>query len=505
MREFFISNKWQILIFSAFISLFVGLAIASNLTYRPEVDEGMFASPAINLVAEGHFGTTILDTTGTSLTRIEQRTYWVMPLFLLNVAAFFKVLGISLFTMRLVSTFWGIILLVSWYFISLKLSENKNIALLGTGLIAVSYMVIVTASMARMDMMSASLGFAGIAVYLVFREKNFSTAIIFSQTLVMLSGLSHSNGIIAFFGLIFLTLYFDLRQLRFRHILLAAVPYLIGGIGFGIWAWQDFKAFQDQFTDNARMSGRLSGFISPFQGFLREFTERYPSAFGLNANTGGHTGPIYLKSLILLFYIAGVLGVALTKQLRQNRNYFALLVLVGIYFAALAILDGQKQTYYLIHIIPLYVACLAIWLYWVWNNYSHLLIRVGLIGSVFVFIALQIGGIGLRIKQNTRGHFYDPTIAYLKENSTEKDLIMGKSDLAFGLGFPKNFVDDGRFGYRSHKKPKFIIYDSQVESSFQDSKVFFPEFYQYFPRLLKEEYKVGYQNDGYTVYVRNKQ
>ncbi len=502
MKSFLIFDKRHTIIFVLIILIFISLATASNLTYRPEVDEGMFASPAMNLVTEGHFGTTVLDNPNMYSSRISQRTYWVMPLFLLNSAAFFKVFGASLFTMRLVSTFWGIILLVSIYFITLKLSKNKNTALLSMGLIACSYMVIVTASMARMDMMSASLGSAGIAVYLYFREKDFSKAILFSQTLVMLSGLTHSNGIMAFVGLAFLTVYFDFRRIRLKHIFLAALPYIIGGIGFGTWILQDFEAFREQFSGNAKMSGRLEGFSAPLQGFIKEFTERYPHAFGLGATTGGHSGPIYLKSLILIGYIVGVFGLIFTKELRNNRNYFALLVLIGIYFISLSVLDGQKQTYYLIHIIPLYVVCFAVWINWAWNNHSNPVFRLALFGGVSVFIMLQIGGIGLRIKQNTYGRLYKPTIAFLKENSTENDLIMGKSDLGFGLGFPKNFIDDGEFAYTSGKRPKFIVYDSQVESSWQDSKIFFPEFYEYLPRLLKEEYKLGYENDAYKVYIR---
>ena len=128
------------------VCLFLVLAIGSSLTNRPQVDEGMFASPAYNLATRGHFGTTVLETQGTSLTRIDQRTYWVMPLFLLNVSASFKAFGMSLLTMRLVSVFWGIVLLFAWYFIVLKLSGNRNIALLCSFLLAANYTILDTAS-----------------------------------------------------------------------------------------------------------------------------------------------------------------------------------------------------------------------------------------------------------------------------------------------------------------------------------------------------------------------
>ena len=481
-------------------AIFLTLATGSALTNRPQIDEGMFASPALNLARDGFFGTTVLETQDSSLTRIEERTYWVMPLFLLNAAASFKILGFGLFTMRLVSILMGLILIIAGYLIALKLSENKNIAMLGAALLACDYMVLDTASQARPDMMCAALGLSAIAAFLVWREKNFSLAVLLSQTLVVLAGLTHPNGILAFFALAFLTLYFDFRQVKLKHLGIALIPYLVGGAAFGLYVLQDPQAFKDQFIDNALMGGRMSGFSSPFSGFIREFTERYPHAFGLQANSGGHSGPIFLKSLILIGYALGVLGVLFTKELRQNRNYRALLILTAIYFVWMALMDGQKQTYYVIQILPFYLIMLAIWLNYLWrkNFLPRPLIALGLSG----LLLLGIGGMSLRIKQNTYGNFYKPMIAFLKQNSTENDLIMGGAELGFGLGFPKNHIADGRFGLNTGKRPKFIMYDSAVENSFADSKIHFPEFYEYFPRLLNEEYRVAYENDAFKIYAR---
>ena len=497
-----LSNHQPIILSLVIAAIFLTLASGSALTNRPQIDEGMFASPALNLARDGFFGTTVLETEDSSLTRIEERTYWVMPLFLLNAAASFKILGFGLFTMRLVSILMGLILIMAGYLIALKLSENKNIALLGAALLACDYMVLDTASQARPDMMCAALGLSAIAAFLVWREKNFSLAVLLSQTLVVLAGLTHPNGILAFFALAFLTLYFDFRQIKLKHLGIALIPYLIGGAAFGLYILQDPQAFKDQFIDNALMGGRMSGFSSPFSGFIREFTERYPHAFGLQANSGGHSGPIFLKSLILIGYALGVLGVLFTKELRQNRNYRALLVLTAIYFVWMALMDGQKQTYYIIQIVPFYLIMLAIWINWLWRR--HFLPRSLIALGVCGLLLLGIGGMSLRIKQNTYGNFYQPMIAFLKQNSTENDLIMGGAELGFGLGFPKNHIADGRFGLNTGKRPKFIMYDSAVENSFADSKIHFPEFYEYFPRLLNEEYRVAYENDAFKIYERRK-
>ncbi len=498
MANQFSKPRFQSITIAFVVILFLVMTIGSSLTSRPQVDEAMFASPAYNLAYKGFFGTTAIETENSPLTRIAERTYWVMPLFLLNVAASFKAFGMSLFTMRIVSVFWGIALLAAWYFIALKLSGNRNIAILSLFLVAINYTVLDTASSGRMDLMSAALGFAGLAVYLSWRERNLTLAIFFSQTCVVASGLTHPNAILAFFGLLFLTVYFDFRRIGLKQIAAAFVPYLVGGTAFGIWVLQDVEAFKAQFIDNALMSGRMSGASSPFSGIIREFTEKYPHAYGLGANSGGHSGPIYLKSLILIGYVVGVLGVIFTKSLRQNRNYFALLVLTAIYFVVMALIDGQKQTPYLIHIVPFYCALLAIWLEWAWRN--RFVPRPVLILAVIMLTVLQIGGLALRIKQNTYARVYQPTINYLKENTAPNEPIMGSATLGFALGFPDNLIGDGRYGIATGKRPRVLVYDDESENSWLESKRFYPEYYEYLPRLLNE-YQVVFENDAYKIYV----
>lgn len=498
MTRLILNSRFHLIVIC--LSLFLILTIGSSLTNRPQVDEAMFASPAYNLATKGFFGTTVLEIEGSPLTRIDQRTYWVMPLFLLNVSASFKAFGMSLFTMRLVSVFWGIVLLAAWYFIVLKLSDNRNIALLCLFLLAGNYTILDTASSGRMDIMSAALGFSALAVYLLWRERNLTTAIFLSQCFVVASGLTHPNGLFAFFGLIFTTLFLDFRRINLKCVAAALVPYLVGGAAFGWWVWQDAEAFRVQFVDNALMSGRMKSATSPLSGIIREFTEKYPHAYGLGANSGGHSGPIYLKSLILIGYILGVLGVIFTKSLRQNRNYFLLLVLTAIYFVVMSLIDGQKQTPYLVHIVPFYCVLLAIWLEWAWQR--RFVPRLPLISFVGALMILQIGGMALRIRQNTYGKVYQPAIEFLKENAGENETIMGSPTLGFALGFPDNLNGDPRFGYTTGKRPRLLVFDDESYNSWQESKEFYPEHYEYIPRLLNEEYKLVYENPAFKIYER---
>lgn len=482
------------------VIVYLTIALASAYTHRPQIDEGMFASPAYNLANHGHFGTTVLEKEKATLTRIDERTYWVMPMFLLTEAAVFKVLPFSIVTMRSVNVLFGLVLITAIYVIGLRITDDETTALIALVIAACDYMVLETASSARMDMMTAALGFSAIAAYLFFRERNLSLAVFLSQTILVIDGLTHPNAIMAFAGLLFLIVFFDRRRLSLKLIAFGAVPYLIGGAAFGLWVLQDPAAFKDQFIDNAMMGGRMSGMSSPVSNIAREFTERYPHAFGLQSTSSGHNGPIYLKSLILVGYFAGLAGVLLVKDLRRNRNIRALLVVTAIYFVILAMIDGQKQTTYLIHIVPLYIIFLASVIGYFWR--MRLMPRFVLVGAILAVIVVPLGGMALKISQNTRGRFYKPMIAYLQEKMTADDHVMGGADLAFGLGFDANLIADGRFGYYTGKRPRFIVYDSAVEGSWADSKVHFPEFYEYFPRLLKEEYTIAYQNSAYKIYEK---
>lgn len=482
------------------VVIYFSLVIGSSLTTRPESDEGGFANPAFNLATNGFFGTTVLETADSPLTRIDQRTYWVMPLFLLNSAASFKVFGFSLFTMRLVSIFWGFVLIWAWYFIILKLTGDKMKAVLALAFVACNYVVLATASMARGDTMCAALGFSSFAVYLLLRERNLFLAILLSQSLVTAAGLTHPNGLLAFFGLLFLFFYFDFRSIGWRHVAIAAIPYIIGGSAFGLWILQDPQAFKDQFIDNALMSGRMQGLSSPFSGFIKEFTLRYPRAFGLLENSPGHSGPIYLKSLILVGYAIGVLGAVFFKDFRNNRNYRALFILMLIYFVTMSLIDGQKLSVYLIYIVPFYSVLLSILLFHLWEK--RLLPLPILILGISGFLLLQIGGIALRIKQNTYGNYYLPAVEYLNEHAAPDDLIMGSAELRFALKPSLNHIADGRFAINTGKRPKYIVYDPGVEDSWKDSKTFYPKFYEYLPRLLNDEYRVAYENTAFKVYVR---
>jgi hypothetical protein len=186
--------------------------------------------------------------------------------------------------------------------------------------------------------------------------------------------------------------------------------------------------------------------------------------------------------------------------LRRNRNFRALLILTTIYFVVMSLLDGQKLAVYLVYIVPFYSALLSIWIYRLWEK--RLLPLPVLILGVSGFLLLQTGGIALRIKQNTYGNYYLPAMEFLNRNAADDELIMGGAEVRFALKPSANHITDGTFAYNTGKRPKYIVYDPGVEDSWKDSKIYFPEFYEYLPRLLEEEYRIAYENTAFKIYVR---
>ncbi|HEY0100197.1 MAG TPA: glycosyltransferase family 39 protein [Pyrinomonadaceae bacterium] len=482
--------------------VYLALAVGSARTKSPWSDEAWFAQAGLNLATRGEMTTPVLETTGTNFKGLDRHTYWIMPLHLVTQAGWYKVFGFSLLSMRVLSVVFGVLALFSWYFIVGNLSGNQKIALLAFVLLAFDYIFVMAASFGRGDMMSAALGAAGLAAYLSLRERNFNWAILASQSLIAACGLTHPNGGVAFFfGLLFLTLYFDRTRLNWRHLGLAAIPYLLGALGWGAYILQAPSDFMAQFTANASTGGRMSGLTSPLSAIKNEITLRYLTAFGLGAHTSGSSGPIWLKSLVLLAYIVALAGCLSVRSIRAHKGYRALLILTGIFFLVLTFFDGQKLSFYLVHIVPLYTALLAVWIYWCYSK--RFVPRWLLALCVCGLLAIQLGGLLYRMKLNVYQKSYLAATSFIAAHAKEDSMVMGSAVLGFELGYER-IVDDVRFGFRSGKRPDFIVINDVYEETIRYYRAGGEgaELAAHVNNLLNEEYELVYDRNFYQIYAR---
>ena len=484
----------------AVIALYAVLATGTLRTLRPMCDEAWFSSPALNLITEGNMGTSLIDPTGTwrsvRLPGIRQHTYWIMPLYVLAQSVWYEMAGFGLFQMRALSMLWGVVAILAWYRIVRTLLKDRAAAILTAGLLAIDFNFLWSAGTGRMDMMAVAFASSGLALYLRLRERNFTMSILGSHALVALGIFTHPLMVMAFIGLIFLQLYLDGRSVRWWHPLIAATPYLACLAGWGIYIAQSPVDFAGQFGGNA--SDRWEALHAPFTAMKLEITGRYMEAYGFAATSGVASR---VKAVVLVCYFGGFLACALTTRIRRDRGFRALLILTGIFFFMLPILDGFRQLFYLLPIIPAFCALFSGWLTLQWRERS--LPRPVLAAMVACLVVVQAGVSASRIRQNVYGNSYVPAVRFLKNNAPSNAMVLGSAELAFALGFQANLVDDYRLGYRSGKKADYIVMDRQRYAEWigqlerQD-----PPNFRYIQTMLTNEYRVVFDEPMYTIYAR---
>lgn len=418
--------------------------------YRvPWSDEGWFSSAAFNLARHGFMGTTVLDPASTHLTRIDRRTYWVMPLYLLGQALWLKIFPATLFVIRLFTVAWIPLALFSFHRFLRAIETGANATALATCLFALSFIFVDNAGFARPDLMCCALGLAGLACYVQWRNTNISLALLSANAFVAASGLTHPNGIFYFLCLLSVVLFYDRTRLRFAALSAAVAPYLVLGALWSVYISRDPVAFLDQMRANGT-NGRWTATLNPIAILWSELAERYAVAFGLATK-----GWALLKLPALLAYVAGIAGILSQRESRREPSTRLLLLLLTVCFFAMAIFN-QKLTYYLIHILPWYIALLALFVVRLWERFARL--RVVLAVATIALAGLDAGGILMKAYSRSQTAVQEQAaIEFTLAHARPRDRIAGTAALIYGFGFDNRLRDDVRLGIVSGVKPDIIV------------------------------------------------
>lgn len=471
-------------------------ATGAALTRRPWCDEGWFASIGWSLIHRGVMGMSVLDPHGyifhTNVEGIDRYTYWVMPGYPLLQAAWYKVLGPSLFSMRSISLVWAVVALLSWYVVVRWLIRDGPVALLATLLLGTEQHFAFSAATGRMDMMCAALGLLSLALYIRLR-RNFTLALFVASCVSAINLFTHPNAIFGMLALAVIILYFDRNRITLRALLLASCPFLLLGSLWGLYAAQAPHFFAAQFQAQSRVPHRLE-LPWKWKSLTQEIELRYGSAYGLTA-----AFPEALDRIVVALYLAAILVAVSVSQLRRETGVRILLIFTAISFVLL--MCFQKNWYYLVFIIPYYSALLAVASAWFWRKYVSS--RAVVAALLIPFLVVQLGVVGFRIVHNDYRGRYLKAVDFLKRNAKPGDLIIGSGELAFELGFDGQVLDDARIGYYTGKKPEFIVLEAHYRYFWlQTLEAYEPAVYRYIMDLFKNKYEVVYDqiNDPYPTY-----
>jgi hypothetical protein len=486
------------------IVLYVSLAALSAHARAPWWDESWFASAGLKLATKGYLGTPVLPPNGGPFQGVDRHLYFEMPLYMVAEAGWFKIVGFGLQQTRLLSLGWGLVALCSWFVIIRSLSRNGKVALLAVFFVSIDYAFVTMASEGRMDMMSAALGFGGLAAYLGLRARHLRWAVIGANALIAGSIFTHPNGVMALFALLYFAIHFDRHRLSLSDGGLAALPYVVGLTGWSLYILQDPGSLLAQLSANS--SGRFAGLLNPVLAVKSEIAQRYLLFYAFPPDYQGSArgvwaGPVggFRIFILVAYAIAFVAGVA-SRKVRDNAAFRALLVIVAIDLVWLTLFNANKRYYYLVNITPALAAIWAVWVHRTWVTRS--LPRWLLLGASGALAALGVAASIDRIELDTYQNSYAPVVSLIKGHAFSAGTVIGGGELGFQLGFDGQVMDDDTLGYYSGVAPSLIVVNPRYDFQFQQYQSKNSVIYQYLNGRLNGEFQKVYDSGTYQVYLR---
>ncbi len=440
------------------------MALAAFAAYHVPayMEEGDFSDAAYNLSHHGFMGTTVLETAGTGLTRIDQPTYRVMPLYLVGQALWMLEVPPSLLGVRLFSVLWIPVSVCALYVFMRRIGCGQMASLAGAVLDGLSFTIVDAAKNARPDMMCQALGWSALALYVATRKRSLLLALCAGNLLVALSGLTHPNGVLYFAGIWFLAFWFDRRNLRWTHLAAAASVYLAVGGLWSIYIRRDPVAFADQLHANADRRFPVASWSAvnlwlPFRLVWAEIHDRYLVLFGLLSPFRSSR----LKGLVLLTY-AAALCIAATR-LRRHRDIQTLLCIWAVFFGIQCVFN-QKIGFYFAHIQPIYAALAASVAAAIWRLGSRG-IRVALAAWLALIVAIQPAFvIGKSISLSTAASRHQ-VADFLARNARGARLIIGSACLIHTVGYDPRYRDDRYLGTLSGQHADVVVMADHIDDA----------------------------------------
>ena len=174
--------------------------------------------------------------------------------------------------------------------------------------------------------------------------------------------------------------------------------------------------------------------------------------------------------------------------------------MAAVCFPCWMLIDRQVQAFDPIHFVMFMAPIFAIWISWCWDQRQYRALRSPPCCSSGWSTASTTGR---RIQQNAYRNTYLATTEFLKQHASRSQLVMGSAELAFQLGFDGNVVDDYRLGYRSHKKPDFIVIDkNRYEEWIPQLEKRDPAAYQYITSMMQRDFRLVLDRGNHKVYSR---
>ncbi|MEN6536788.1 MAG: glycosyltransferase family 39 protein [Bryobacteraceae bacterium] len=458
----------------------------------PWTDEANFSSPAYNLAKHGFFGTTTLDPDATHLLRIDQRTYWVMPLHSFLLAGWLLIFPPTVFSVRLFTVL--LVPLLGWltFRLARSLTGDRLIALVSATLLPLEYVFLYTGSWARPDVLCAVFGLAALCSYMDYRERDLGRAVRWAAFFLALSGLTHPNALLHVAGLIVLAVWLDRKRLARKQLLGAATVGLLTVSPYLFYISRDFQAFVQQMTVNTLGNDRWASGFNPFVVLWRELVERYGRAYGLLSPSLAPR----LKSVVLLSLGSALALFLFNRKARITQNVKQVLGLWAVYFTVQCLFN-QKLSVYLIHILPLYAMLAAAAAVYISRRSRGL--AVATVAWLVLVALVQTSGMLFISLRDSAVDGQRKLAVFVNQHAQNARRISGSVSLVYALRFDTRLKSDCSFGLNLKAKPDVAVIDGFCRESFDTWAQSDPDKLRAI-RQRMSEYRLVYDEDGYQVY-----
>jgi 4-amino-4-deoxy-L-arabinose transferase-like glycosyltransferase len=462
-------------------------------TNLPMNDEGFYGVPAHFLSSTGALRDPVLEPVGFPVLRgVDQFFYWMAPMGMVLQAGAFKVFGFGLHVQRELSVICGTGAVLLW-FLALRRLIPERVAALGALLLAIDFAFLTVSSRGRSDLMSLFFAMAALAAYLHWRERRLALALAAANIACALSGMIHPNGgLAAVAALLALVLCLDRARLRWSYLAIVAACYGVLAMGWGLWVAKAPDLFETQFFGN--VAGRLGQHAMTPVWLVRGEMMRYWSAYALeNAH-----GAKLVKVLVPLALVAATLYCVFSSELRRQAR--VLLWMFGAVSLTLVLLEGSKQGWYLVHVLPYLAAFAALSIHHLWQSGT----AIPRMSAVAQACCLLIGLASVAYTASGRNlqRLYTPMESYLNSHLGPGEVVFGGSEVYFGLDCHTCLRDDANLGALTHRQARLIVFNGDYTQHLDELRRKNPEVYQNIEKSLGGEYREVFHNANYQVMER---
>jgi len=288
----------------------------------------------------------------------------------------------------------------------------------------------------------------------------------------------------------------EIRRLRWYDLPLCALPYIIGGALWWLYIRQAPDLFAAQFSANA--GGRFNAILTPFQSIWSEITRRYLLAFGLGGHSSGTPKLVVLKVVGLLAWTCGVLACLVFRSLRDRHLTRVLLAWLAIDALYLTFFEGTRTTTYLIWLVPIFSAVVALWLVHEWQHRSFS--RWPAAAIVGLAITVQAGSSLARARLQWGMQPFHAAVQYLQAQGRERPIV-ASIEFGYMLGFtPGAFYDDVSLGAWSQIQPGYVVLEDRYRDWLPEPRGKVPDEVRAAGRKLTSECAPTFDNTYYTIY-----